>query len=206
MTDLTLYLLRHGESAANVKRVFASLRIDPPLSDGGIQQAIMQAESLKNIQFSALYSSHLLRARQTAEIVGQRCGLEPMISEALHEVDVGVLDGEDQEDARNWQDFMDVVEKWNHGSPDAGFPGGETLEDVEARLRAFLDGLEHENEKPILVVGHCLLFMAVFWLFCEERRLKFHDGYMGRGHLSVISGNDDNFRILQFNVPPGELK
>ena len=206
MADLTLYLLRHGESAANVKRVFASLRIDPPLSDAGIRQAAAQAESLKDIEFSAIYSSHLLRARQTAEIVGQRCGIGPTISEALHEVDVGILDGKDQDAAQNWEDFMSIMGEWNRGFPDAGFPGGETLNDVEARLRAFLDGLGDEREKPVLVVGHSLVFMAIFWLFCEPCSPEFHDGYMGRGHLSVISGNDGKFRILKFNIPPGELE
>ena len=205
MDDLTLYLLRHGESAANAKQVFASLRIDPALSDAGVQQAVMQAESLKNIEFSAIYSSHLLRARQTAGIVGQRCGLEPIVTEALHEVDVGILDGKDQEDPQNWQDFMSIIGEWDSGLPDVAFPGGETLNDIEARLRAFLDCLGDGREKPILVVGHCLLFMAVFWLFCERLGPEFHDGYMGRGHLSVISGDGDRFRILKFSIPPGEL-
>ena len=205
MNDLTLYLLRHGESAANAKQVFASLRIDPPLSDAGVQQAAMQAESLKNIEFSAIYSSHLLRARQTAGIVGRRCGLETVVNEALHEIDVGILDGKDQEDPQNWQDFMDIIGKWNSGSPDVTFPDGESLNDVEARLRVFLDNLGNEREKPVLVVGHCLLFMAVFWLFCGRCGPEFHDGYMGRGHLSIISGSGDKFQILKFSVPPGEL-
>ncbi len=207
MTDLTtLYLLRHGESAANAKRVFASLRIDPPLSDEGVRQATMQAESLKNIEFSAIYSSHLLRARQTAGIVGQRCGLEPIVFDTLHEIDVGILDGKDQDESNNWQDFMNIIGEWNRGSPDVAFPGGETLNDVETRFRVFLDSLEGGQKKPILVVGHCLLFMAVFWLFCGRYGPGFHDGYMGRGHLSIISGAGDKFNILKFSVPPGELE
>ena len=205
MTDLTLYLLRHGESAANVKRVFAALRIDPPLSEAGIQQATAQTESLKGIEFSAIYTSHLLRARQTAEIVGQQCGLEPIVSEALHEVDVGILDGKDQEAPQNWEDFMSVVRRWSNGFHDTGFPGGESLNEVESRLRAFLEVLEAEQGKSVLVVSHCLVFMAIFWLFCGRCGSEFHDGYMGRGHLSIISGAGDRFRILKSNIPPGGL-
>jgi len=69
ITNLTLYLLRHGESLANVDRVFAARKVDPPLSNVGIQQITMQAESLKSVDFSAMYASLLLRARQNAEIV-----------------------------------------------------------------------------------------------------------------------------------------
>ena len=206
MNTHTLYLLRHGESAANVKRVFASLRIDPSLSDAGIRQAAMQAESLKDTGLSAIYSSHLLRARQTAGIVGRKCGLEPIVSPALHEIDVGVLDGADQDDPKNWRDFIGIIEKWDDGSPDVAFPGGEALNDVEVRLGAFLDGVKNGQDKSILVVGHCLLFMAIFWLFCGKCGPEFRDGYMGRGHISVISGNGDEFQILKLNVSPGALE
>jgi len=121
MTDLTLYLLRHGESVANVGRVFAARKVDPSLSDVGVRQAKMQAESLN---------------------------------------------------------------------------------DVGNRFKSFLNGLEGEQQKPILIVGHCLLFMAVIWLFCENHGSMFEDGHMGRGHLSVISGSGDRFSILRLNIPP----
>lgn len=97
MADLTLYLLRHGESVANVRRVFAARKVDPPLTDMGIQQVTRQAESLKAIELSAMYASPLLRASQTAEILSQRCGLEVTFSDALREVDVGILDAKSQE-------------------------------------------------------------------------------------------------------------
>lgn len=205
MTDLTLYLLRHGESTANVKRVFAALRIDPPLSEAGIQQAAAQAELLKDIGFSAIYASHLLRARQTAEIVGQQCGLKPIIFEALHEVNVGILDGKDQDDPQNWENFMSVVRRWNSGFNDTGFPEGESLNEIESRLRTFLEVLGEQQGGPVLVVGHSLVFMALFWLFCGKCGSELEDGHMGRGHLSIISGAGDRFRILKFNIPPGAL-
>jgi broad specificity phosphatase PhoE len=205
MTDLTLYLLRHGESVANVGRVFAARKVDPPLSDVGVRQAKMQAESLKAFEFSAMYASTLLRARQTAEIVSKCCGLKPIFSSALQEVDVGILDGEDQNDPHNWSAYEGVVKKWERGLTHVGFPGGESLNDVGDRFRSFLNGLESEQQKPILIVGHCLLFMAVIWLFCENHGSMFEDGHMGRGHLSVISGSGDRFSILKFNIPPDAL-
>ncbi|MBM3237648.1 histidine phosphatase family protein [Candidatus Poribacteria bacterium] len=230
MTNFTLYLLRHGESVANVERVFAARKIDPPLSDRGIQQITMQAKSLRDLslnspfEFSALYASPLLRAKHTAEIVSQWCGLEPIFSEDLMEVDVGILDGENQEDAVKWAMYENVMKKWEQGLNDVGFQGGESLNDIECRFRRFLEELENkrpewEREAPaepedetqnrikqskdILVVGHCLLFMAVIWLFCENHGPTLEDGHMGRGHLSVISRNNDRFRLLKFNIPPG---
>lgn len=202
MVDLTLYLLRHGESLANVDRVFAARKVNPPLSDTGIQQAIMQVELLKAVEFSAMYASPLLRARQTAEIVSERCGLKPVFSDALQEVDVGILDGESEDDPQKWAVYEEVIRKWEQGFTSVGFFGGETLNDIEHRFRGFLHGLESKQQKRILIVGHCLLFMAIIWLFCENHGPTFENGHMSRGHLSVISKAGDRFRMLKFNISP----
>lgn len=202
MADLTVYLLRHGESLANAGHVFASRKVDPPLSDIGIQQATLQAESLRAVKFSCMYASPLLRARQTAEIVSQKCGLELTLSDALQEVDVGILDGESQDDPHKWATYEEILGKWEHDLGSAGFPGGETLNDIEYRFRGFLDGVESKEDKRILVVGHCLLFMAVIWLFCENHGPTLENGHMGRGHLSIISKTGDRFRVLKFNISP----
>ena len=224
MADLTLYLLRHGESVANVERVFAARGIDPPLSDTGIQQVTMQAKSLRELslnsqfEFSALYASPLLRTRHTAEIVCQWCGLEPIFSDDLMELDVGVLDGESQDEPVKWAMYEEVIKKWDKGLHNVGFQGGETLNDIESRFSRFLEELENKRPEPkkearneikrserILVVGHCLLFMAVIWLFCENHGPTIEDGHMGRGHLSIISKNNDRFRLLKFNISPETL-
>ncbi|MFQ6039609.1 MAG: histidine phosphatase family protein [Candidatus Poribacteria bacterium] len=248
---LTLYLLRHGESVANVERIFAARKIDPPLSDLGIQQATMQAKSLRKLssssqfEFKALYASPLRRAKHTAEIVGEWCGLEPIFSEDLMEVDVGVLDGESQEDDVKWEMYERVIKKWEQGLHHISFQGGESLNDIEFRFGRFLKVLENKRTKPaagrseavredwgflpslarshILVVGHCLLFMAVIWLFCRKPKLRetkqtrpeyqtycenhtsmLEDWHMGRGHLSIISKDNDKFRLIKFNLSPEE--
>lgn len=57
MSELTLYLLRHGESEANVGRVFASRKVDPPLTTEGIRQAEAQGEFLKTVGLTAIHAS-----------------------------------------------------------------------------------------------------------------------------------------------------
>jgi len=222
-----------------VERIFAARKIDPPLSDLGIKQATRQAKSLRKLslssqfEFKALYASPLLRAKHTAEIVGEWCGLEPIFSEDLMEVDVGVLDGESQEDDVKWAMYEGVIKKWEQGLHHIGFQGGESLNDIEFRFGRFLKELENKrqdagrseavHEAPhlsvgrarshILVVGHCLLFMAVIWLFCQKQRPEYHghcenhtptleDGHMGRGHLSIISKDNDKFHLIKFNLSP----
>jgi broad specificity phosphatase PhoE len=69
MKTMMLYLLRHGESLANVEHLFAARKIDPPLSADGIRQILAQTEVLRDVDFDGFYTSPLLRARQSAHIV-----------------------------------------------------------------------------------------------------------------------------------------
>ncbi len=202
MNKLTLYLLRHGESKANVDRIFAARKIDPPLTERGIKQAMMQAEALKEMEFSTIYSSPLLRAQHTARIINNYHKLDIKTVDYLYEVDVGDLDAEDQKDPEKWSIYSDVINKWDQNLKHIAFPNGEALDDVERRLNRFIKNLETEDGKPILVVGHCLLFMAFFWLFCKNRNERILDNCMGRCHFSIVSRDTDGFSILKYNVSP----
>ena len=198
---MQLYLLRHGESIANVKRVFASLKIDPPLTEKGVQQICFQADTLSDVDFGAIHCSQLLRAVQSAVIMSAGRNIAPVVSPSMHEVDTGELDGKDQTDENNWQAFIAVMDQWKAGKHDVEFPGGESLTEVRARLDAFIGSLS-PNGKPVLVIGHCCLFMMLMWYLCDRCSAEYDDDKMGHGHYSIISGDGHKFQIDEFNVPP----
>ena len=202
MADLTLYLLRHGESLANVKRVFAVSKEDLCLSEVGVDQVSGQADLLKSIGFGCIYTSPLLRARQTANILAQKLNLTVAVSDSLTEVNVGVLDGKSQDSSKSQALYQSVLRGWELGDTNLGFLNGETLSEVEQRFEGFLDDVASKQEKPVLIVSHCLLFMAVIWLFCENHYSHFEHGHMQRGHLSIIRRSDSRFRLLGFNLSP----
>ena len=85
----TIYLARHGESDWNAANRFQGLS-DRPLTELGRRQAEALADQLAaTASPSAIYSSPLRRAFETAAIVGTRTGLEPRPVDDLREVDVG---------------------------------------------------------------------------------------------------------------------
>jgi probable phosphoglycerate mutase len=91
-----LYFIRHGESEANVRHVFAGQRDDSPLTDVGKQQARDAAEVIgkSTITFNHICASPLLRTRQTAEIIaaGINFPLAKITYEArIAEYDMGAL-------------------------------------------------------------------------------------------------------------------
>ncbi len=202
---MTLLLLRHGESESNVGRIYAGSRVDLPLTETGIQQARLQASALQGVRVDAIHSSPLRRARETAETISRRIGIEPEFHSDLREVDVGLLEGTDQDESMFRTQHDRVVQKWEQGEHHASFPEGESLEVIEDRLRGFLESLEgREAAQTVLMVGHCMLFMAAIWLFCENRGPTFEHGHMGRGHLSIIKGAGDPFRLHAFNLSPAQ--
>jgi len=200
--DLTLYLLRHGEATANVNRVFAARKLDPPLSQAGIEQALRQAAWLRTARVDVIHSSPLIRARKTAEIIGAEGKLDVKFFDTLREVDVGILDGKSQDDAGNIAIYDGVIKQWEAGLSTAGFPEGETLSNIENRFKAYLDGLDRREKRCVLIVGHCLLFMTVIWLFCENHGPSFEHGHMSPGGLSIMSRSEKRFRLVKFNLSP----
>jgi len=206
MNPLTLYLLRHGESTANVGQVFAARKIDPPLSGMGVEQISRQADSLKRVRFDAVYTSPLLRARQSVEIIARELGLEFEETSHLLEVDVGMLDGQSETDPHNWAIYEKTIKTWEMGLDENGFPGGESLINIRDRFVELMSEIEQRRIERVLLVGHCLLYMAVIWLFCENRGTTLEDGHMGRGHLSIVTRRDEKYRLHRFNLPPGEAR
>jgi broad specificity phosphatase PhoE len=87
-----IYLVRHGQTVWNEEgRLCGSS--DVPLSDEGLAQARKLAARLKDIGIAAIYSSPLLRARQTAEAIAAHHRVEVKIEPDLREIDYGDWEG-----------------------------------------------------------------------------------------------------------------
>jgi probable phosphoglycerate mutase len=88
----TLLLVRHGETDWNADGRLQG-QTDRPLSDYGRRQARQLADELAGEEFDAVYASDLSRARETAEIVGERLGLPVELDAELREKDWGTWEG-----------------------------------------------------------------------------------------------------------------
>ena len=89
---MKIYVARHGETEYNRKRLLMG-QIDIPLNEKGVKQAEKLAKSLKNKGITAIYSSDLSRAFNTAEIVGEELQLPVTGVKDFQEHSLGKLDG-----------------------------------------------------------------------------------------------------------------
>lgn len=149
-----LLLLRHGATAANLAQPnwLQGKGIDLPLAPEGEMQAQKTADFLERLKLDAVFSSPLLRARQTAEAIAAPHRLNVNLAPALHEVDAGRWEG------RNWTDIEaadPAAFELFHREPATGYPGGESLTQVQARVLPAFEKLLRENlGKRIVVVSH----------------------------------------------------
>jgi broad specificity phosphatase PhoE len=133
----TLLLVRHGETDWNADGRLQG-HTDRPLSDFGRRQARELAAELEGDELEAIYSSDLARARETAEIVGERLGLPVELDPDLREKDWG-----------NWEGLT-AVERDR-----VEFVGESTEAHQERMLRALRRIAErHPGEGRVLVVTH----------------------------------------------------
>ena len=88
----TLLLVRHGETDWNAEGRLQG-QTDRPLTDFGRMQARRLAEELTDEELEAIYASDLARARETAEILGERLGLPVVLDADLREKDWGTWEG-----------------------------------------------------------------------------------------------------------------
>ena len=88
----TLYLLRHGETEWNVKKINQG-QSESSLTKVGIKQARKTAKKLKNVKFDAIFSSDLSRTRRTAEIIKLDRELDLQTSKLLRERSYGSFEG-----------------------------------------------------------------------------------------------------------------
>ncbi len=146
----TILLARHGETDWNREGRFQG-HADPPLNETGRAQAAELAAELKNVELAAVYSSPLLRAFETAQVVAAEHRLEPVAVDALREVDVGSWEGLTRAEVET--KFPKQLARWlDH---DQGWENGESYEELGRRVVAALLELAaaHEGER-ILAVTH----------------------------------------------------
>lgn len=154
-----LILIRHGETEWNEKKRFQGIS-DVPLSPKGAAQALALARSLEEESLAAIYTSPLIRARQTAEYLVRHHSCPVRVLEDLRELDQGRLEGLTGEELR--RDFPEFIPRWLESPGETNLPGGESLGNLQRRAWAVIEELwPRHREETIAVVAHSFVILAV---------------------------------------------
>ena len=154
----SLVLVRHGQSEWNEKNLFTGWK-DPGLTAKGVEEAKSAGIQLRTegFQFDVMFTSDLLRAQKTGEIILKELGvtnLSVVKNQALNERDYGDLSGLNKDEARKkWGD--EQVHIWRR-SFDTPPPGGESLKGTAERVLPYFK----KEILPQLLEGKNILITA----------------------------------------------
>jgi broad specificity phosphatase PhoE len=147
-----IHLARHGQTAYNREGRFQGL-LPVPLDATGREQARMLAEEAARHPIETLVCSPLARARETADVVGARLGLEPREDARFQETDTG--DWTDRSFAEVQAEDPEGFARFQAGDPAFRFPGGESFAEQSLRVQEGLAELRaRPGRRPVLVVCH----------------------------------------------------
>ncbi len=147
----TYYILRHGHSLRNQKNIVCCWpeKNKCPLTNKGKEQVKKIAKGFKSKKIDIIFSSDLLRTKQTAEIVGKELDISPKFDKRLREFDAGIFNGKPVKLAYQYYGkyLEEIFEK--------RFPKGENYTDVKKRVYGFLKEIEKKYKgKNILIISH----------------------------------------------------
>ncbi|TFB49222.1 histidine phosphatase family protein [Cryobacterium tagatosivorans] len=117
---MRLFLIRHGQTPANVLGQLDTAHPGPGLTDLGARQAAVIPDSLRSEPIDAIFASTLLRTQLTAEPLAVDRRLEVHVAEGLHEIEAGSLEG--LSDRASVRAYMETVFAWGAGDLDTRMP------------------------------------------------------------------------------------
>ncbi len=153
------WLLRHGQTDWNLQGRYQG-QADPPLNQTGLEEAGRAARILASRPLRAIYSSDLLRARQTAEIIARAAGEQVRLEPRLREVCLGEWEGQLFNEIR-LRYPAEIQERELHPVSSRP-PGGETLAELWQRVKSAMAEIaaRHPGEE-VALVSHGLTLSAL---------------------------------------------
>ncbi len=185
---MNVWLVRHASTEAGDRKRFQG-RINSPLSLRGLQEARKLAERSQVIKLQLILSSDLERAWQTASIIGNHTGIEPVKTKLLRECSWGRLEGMTLSEAKK---KYPGLFSFSANKLQAGYCGGEWERRLLARSRKLLRILSGYAGRfdNIMVVGHARILNA---LFVSSLGLKARDRW-------PFAPSPASLSLLQYNV------
>lgn len=175
-----IYIVRHGKTELNRANVLQG-RSDHPLNEEGIKQAEEASERLRSVRFDHVFTSPLIRAVQTAEIIAPYA--RPSVDERLIEMDYGPYEGTDLNSLP--PEILTFFSDFVHNPAPEGM---EQLSSVTARAGSFIEDIRG-LEGDILVSTHAIAMKGILEYLTPESNGSYWSRYIG--NCAVYAAEND---------------
>lgn len=191
----TFYFIRHGQTDLNLRGIVQGRGVNSPLNENGFKQAQAFFEAYKHVPFDKIYTSTLLRTKQTVEPFVQ-LGIPTEELMGLDEISWGIYEGQEQnEDIM--RGFDDLVRAWRNNELDAAVERGESPNALIMRQKeAIAYMLNQADEKTVLVCMHGRALRILLCHLTEISACKMDDFPHTNTALYILEYADGKFRIV----------
>ncbi|MGM0436512.1 MAG: histidine phosphatase family protein, partial [Bacillota bacterium] len=196
-----LYLIRHGQTDANVKKIYQG-NSNVPLNESGKEQAKIIAWRFKGYPIKALYSSDLERALETARAINQYHDLDLFIERDLQEISLGEWQGKTRDQVKS--EYGDFIQQRrdNDDIYTTAVPGGESYQMLERRAMDILNRIvSTSNYDHVAIVTHGGIIKSIVGHILDlphEKRNAF-DVYNTSITVLKYSKDKNRFKIKALN-------
>lgn len=192
---MKLYLVRHGQSEANRKKIHGGC-LDVPLTEQGKADAKSARNLLQDISFEKVYTSDLIRAIQTADIALPEYEKEQ--TSLIREICLGDLEGRKPEDCLEQYGEHYLIQKANRNFRNFG---GENYDEHVKRAKAFLDMVASEEDINVAAFCHegtikCILDIVLqigHWVNIKNILCS-------NGSVTILDYKNGQWRLCQWNL------
>jgi nicotinate (nicotinamide) nucleotide adenylyltransferase len=176
-----IYIVRHGQTDWNGKKFMG--HTDIPLNQEGRKQSQLLADKIYNINIKHIFSSDLLRARETAEIIGKKKGIKVILDKRLREHYFGDLEGTNLETTS-----QETYKKLQYNPETLN---AESFAGIFARIKEFFDDLKDNDDFLVVTHGDTLRMI----MYYANNKEKFDlDDYL-KNYLRIKTGHGKLFEV-----------
>ncbi len=192
---MRLILVRHGETPYNEGGRVQGIG-DTELNEKGRTQAQLLARALEKEEVTAIYSSPLKRALETAHIIAEPHGLEVMVEANLREIDAGELDGLTYvEMAERYGEFL---REWVKGSTTLRMPGGESMAELQGRAWGAIENIAAANRDGVVIIASH--YFAIQSILCRALNISsFRRVRIDLGGMSILNFGERGISLALLN-------
>ena len=194
-----IIFLRHGQAENNTKRILAGRTEGVPLTKIGIEQAEQIGKYLKPIDISAIYSSPIERANNTAKIVAESNSIDYKLDERLTELDMGKFTRMPYDEifAKHGNVFL----KFYSNDPIISEHNVETFPHVQKRVMDMLDyTIKKHDQENVLLVTHMDPIKSVIAKVMDLKPLSLFELIIANCSLTIIKHHDEKLSLSAINA------
>jgi len=195
----SIIFLRHGQAKNNTERVLAGRTPGVPLTEEGVDQSEKAAKFLEDMNISAIYSSPIERAKNTAEIVGKHNSIDVKIDDRLIEIDMGKFTGRPYDEI--FSSHGNVFMKFYNGELEIAHNGVETFVQVKKRILGMVDHvIENHPDENVVLVTHMDPIKAMLSTIISLSPENLYELIIANGSLNIFREYKRKFSISGINV------